>query len=508
MAGFGMSGSIIVVSMLGQIIAVPILLTYWGGQRYGEWVVLISLVASFSVLNLGVQSYAGNRMISCYVRGDGKEGARVLHAALRLYLILCGLALLATSFLVWWPQTLSWLQIQIIPPRHARIIIGIQGVMATYAIIGGLLMGLFRVIKQYPRQLTYSLAERVILLGSPLVVAWLGGWPLHASVMVGILMAGVACVALQDVVRRTPYPIGLASASWGDAVSLLPPSITFFGVSIATTLLSTGMIIVISKTSGALAVTVFTTTLMLTNVVRIVIQQGLNVLWPEITATAAHTGMSGRMLRWHRLVLKLVCFLALLGSSAIVLLGPDVLTLWTRGKIQIDVWLNLLLAVYLLIQAPALVSGVFGLATNRQKDMLRVHVVITVISMVVAWFLLSSFGIWVAAIALTVAQVIGTIWILGLACRWTSDHYASLVRDIFIRGLPSVIVVFFGVSMIWLLTEGFLGKLMAVIVIDLIATFVAWRFWLTAAERGQITSKLNEGFLILRRRQNTGERLA
>ena len=497
-AGLGLSGCIILISLVGRVASVPVLLTYWGTEMYGEWVVLTSLVASLSVLNLGVQSYASNRMIACYVREETEEGSRILQAALRLYLVLCSLALLGTLFLVIWPYTMPWLRINSIPTLHARVILAVQGGLATYAVVGGLLMGLFRVTQQYPRQLVYNLVERIILLGGPLCTAWLGGLPVHSSLGVALLIAVVTIIALRDVFRRTPFSLGFSEASWGDSLALVIPSISFFGVSVAATLLSTGMVVAISKTSGSLAVIVFTTTLMLTNLVRLVIQQAMNILWPEITSIASRGGESNRLIQWHRLSLKLVCTMALLASTTIVLLGPEVLAAWTRGRVEIDVGLNQLLVLYLLIQAPALVSNIFGLATNHQKELLFLHFVVTGISLLIAWFLLSSLGVSAVAIGLIAGQVIGTIWSFGLVCHWLSDGWGGLVSDVLGRGLLPISAVF-------LVTYGLAGtpmglkeRILVVFFVTLLTLVGAWKLWFTKSQATLCASKMKEGFQILR----------
>src|ERR1700752_3821944 len=152
-SSLGLSNLITVVTIVGQLVAVPIYLTRWGTQIYGEWLTLTNLVASLSILNLGVQSYVGNVLIACYVRGDLDEGTRVLHAALRLYTLLCGIAFAIALGLAALPGLPAWLNISVTPAPHVRLIVVVQGMISTYAILGGLLMNLFRVTGQLPRQL-------------------------------------------------------------------------------------------------------------------------------------------------------------------------------------------------------------------------------------------------------------------------------------------------------------------------------------------------------------------
>lgn len=502
MAGVGISGAQIMITLAIQVISVPVLLSFWGAQMYGEWLVLTSLVASLSILNLGVQTYATNRMIASYVRGELEEGTRILHAAIRLYAVLCTLALAAAILLIAWPQLLQWLQIKAIPALHARVILAIQGLLAVYAILGGLLLGLLKVVKQYPRQLTYGLIERLVILGSPILIVVVGGLPLHASIMMGVLMAAVACIALRDVWHRSPFSIGYAQSSWRDAQALIFPSLSFFGVSLASTLLSSGMIIVISKASGAIAVAVFTTTLMLTNLVRTMVFQGLNVLWPEITAIAAKPETFERLREWHRLVLKLTAALIVLGGAGIAILGPDILAIWTRGKIEVDAGLNLLLVIYLLVQAPALVSGVFGLAINRQEELLAIHIVGALFALAAAWFLLPALGVRGAALALILGQAVHSLWILASASRWFSDSLLDLLGDFAFKGGPLLGVVALGGGASWSLASGFYGKILAFTAIVFGATFLTWKTWLTAAQREMLASIFHQAFpRLLRHRQ-------
>jgi O-antigen/teichoic acid export membrane protein len=483
MAGLGLSTGIIIVTLIGQIVAIPVYLINWGAQIYGEWLTLTNLVATLSILNLGVQSYVSNLLIAHFVKGELEKGTRILHAALRLYIVLCGIALIATLILVFSPGVLVWLQIKSTPHIQARVIFGIQGILATYAILGGLLLSLFRVIQQLPRQLGYGLIEKILFIFAPVTVAAFGGYPIHAMLIMGLLIAIVACIEIWDVNRRSPYSIGISQSTWKESVSLVVPSLMFFLVSIAATILLTGMTVVISSTIGAVAVAVFSTTLMLTNFMRVIVNQGLNVLWPEITASAARQDDPGRLLRWHKLTLKLVGMLILVSAAGISLLGPDILAIWTRGRIAVDLWLNLLLVIYLIIQAPALVSGVFGLATNRQWEMSKIQIVTTLISILMAVLLVTRLGVRGVAIALIGGQVVGSLWIMKAVCRWTSDTWSSLLRDGLVRGIPTLSVTVLIFISIWYILPSFLGRTIGLVGLIIIGIYIGWRTWFTKLER-------------------------
>ncbi len=490
MEGMGLSTAIVLVTIGGQIMAVPIFLAYWGAQVYGEWLILTNLVSSLTLLNMGIQTYASNLLITHYVRNELAKGTRILHSALRLYTILCSLAFAIALTLAMWPNLIPWLQIKATPITQARLIIITQGILTTYAILGGLLLSLFRVTNQLPRQLRYALIEQTIYLTVPATVAMMGGRPFQAIMAMVSMYTIPVTISLWDVNRCSPYPIGLSQSTWREAFALITPSLVFMAVSVATQLLSTGMTVTISSLAGATAVVIFNTTLMLTNFIRMVISRGLLVLWPEITAIEATNDLS-RLARWHHLSFKLASGFALITTASIILLGPAVLTMWTRGRIEVDTTLNFLLALYLAVQAPALVSQIFGLATNKQGQLFKVQLSTAIISLLLASGLLPYFNVSGAAIALIVGQTIGTIWMTYLACNWTNDNWFALISDTLGRGALTILTSIFLLLTIWYILPNLIGHILAIIGLVIIISLLGWHTWLTTTERNLLLFQFN-----------------
>jgi O-antigen/teichoic acid export membrane protein len=503
-AGLSFSTLTILVTVIGQVIVVPVFITRWGLDVYGEWLVLTGTVSALTLLNLGIQSYVINLLIARYLQNEIPEGTRIFHSALLLYVILGGVSLLFLLIVITLPGFLQSLNITHIAPEQARVILVIYGLIAVYAIFGGLLMGLFRVVQQTPRQLAYGLLERVVILFVPLIVVAGGGGPQNAALWLGVVFLVVTLVELVDVSRRSPYPIGLAMASLKTARTLIPPSMMFFLISISATLLSTGVNIVIANRIGAAAVAVFTTTLMLTNLVRTVINQGLNVLWPEITGMAALTQDAGLLARWQRLVVKLAGGLALLAGAGTVVIGVDLLAWWTNGEIQVDQALLSLLALFLIAQAPVLVSTVFGLALSRQADLARVSLVFLSAVMIMSWVLLSRVGINGAALALLLVQVGLLPWQVRLACRWTHDQPLGFVRSVFLRWLPGLVFVLAAAFMLLSVDNVWL-RLVLYGLAALIFVGLGWRVWLTSIERSSLDMEISSAWRAYRTRAQANE---
>ncbi len=496
-SSLGISGLIFAISTVGQVLSVPILLHAWGSQLYGEWLALTNLVASLNLLNAGVQAHVMNSLIGCFVHGEIDRGERILHSALRLYTLLCSLALLVMSGLAFLPSLASFLNISVMPAAHLRGIVVIQGILATYAILEGLLMSLLIATRHQPRRLVYSLVERIVFIGAPMVVAYLGGVPLTASVVGAIFMAGIAITQIMEVRRTSPFALGIGRGSWAEAFGLFLPGFTFFLVSLSFQLQSSGIIIVVSAAIGPVAVALYSTTLMLTNFVRSLVYMGLNVLWPEITSAAAEKSQS--LSAWFHLALKLEGTFIIVLAIPLFLLGPQILSLWTRGGIAVDAGLNAILVLYLLVQAPEMVARTFGLALSRQVQVFKVEFAAALLSILLSLFFIPLGGLRAVAWALVAGQFISSVLMVALVLRWTAGQLRFWLQDVVWRGIPALscavmtCILINSISDIWV--RGAL--IMASILIFLAA---AWFGWLSAPEKNLLYRNLKQLFLSLKLR--------
>lgn len=480
-SGLGLSAIIFAIVTVGQIISVPLLLHSWGDNLYGEWLALTNLVASLNLLNAGVQTHVLNLLIGHYVRGEIEQGKRLLQSALRLYLVLCGLALTATLVLAFTPSLGSFLNIHDLPQAHLRLIILIQGLLATYTILEGLLMSLLIVTQQMPRRLLYALIERIVFIGVPILVAALGGFPLTVSMILALVMLGIAWTQVRDVRQRSPFPPGLAAGSWTGAFALLLPSLTFFAVTLSYQLLTTGVVVVVSWGIGPAAVALYSTTLMLTNFVRSLLSQGLTVLWPEITSDSAQG--SQNLFSWYRLSLKLMGTFAMAMALVLYTLGPDVLYYWTGGRLEVDAVLNAVLVLYLIVHVPELVARTFGLATSRQSQIFKVELSTALLAILLSLFLIPSQGLRGVAWALVICQSLGSILVMRLALHWTLGTWQVWAKEVMARGFPSFLWAVLTGFFITALVSNIWERGIFIILSVLVYIVLAWFLWFSKDEK-------------------------
>lgn len=479
--GLGLSSVSFALTFVGRIVLVPVLVFFWGAQVYGEWVSLTNIAHSLTLLNLGVQSYTLNLLVDHYEKENFQQGTQVLQATLRLYTIFLTLASVILLVLVLSPDLAEQFNIFNISSIDARLILLMQGAWVVYNLLGGVLFSILIVIKQHPRRLVYGMISSSILLFAPMTVAILGGEPLLAALASFTLLLIASYFQFRDVWQRTPFQIGIRQTSWSLARSLIGPSLSFFGVRLTSMMLTSLLVVVLATNRGGVEVALYTTTLMMSNVIRSLFNQFMNILWPEITRFSSDQDYE-RLAKLHRFALKVsLGFIGIL-TAFLIVFGEEILFSWTTGNIQPNTALNTTLALYLLVQAPTLVSRTVGLATNQQNELLWIEFPTALLTLILSMILVPELGAFGLGLALLLGQLINTPLLSWRSCWWIREKASHFLQQI----IPIFgIVVIMNLWSIWLLFSGIssFGQLSIFAIVTLIAIFLSWHVSLSEKEK-------------------------
>jgi hypothetical protein len=91
--GIGANAVSHAITAVSSIILVPVFLSTWGSQTYGEWLALSAAIGYLTLLDLGIQTYVVNRMSQAYAQNRLSDLHRDLHSSLRVFLAVAILGL-------------------------------------------------------------------------------------------------------------------------------------------------------------------------------------------------------------------------------------------------------------------------------------------------------------------------------------------------------------------------------------------------------------------------------
>ena len=395
---------------------VPLFLYFWGASLYGEWLVLAALPAWLVFSNLGFTSATVNEATMCVTRG---EPDAALGAFRTTWVFMTAVSFAVAVLLVLGTMAVplaSWFGFSGLDDGAASVIlallllqvlINMQAELAAAGLYGAGHYGLHAFLAASTRLGAFAMVALVLVLGGGLVAA--------AAAMAGAECAGLA-VMVVAARRHGPWMrYGLAGASRATLRRLARPSLGFVGFTAGNALVIQGPILVVGAALGPAAVAVFATLrlparglAMLGNVV-------FSTLRPEMTM-AHGEGDAARLRRLHARTVQLSLWLGIAGFTALMLLGPELVEVWTVGRIAVEQplfgWLAAGSVATLLSTGVATVLH----ATNHHEKVALLYVTVAVAGLAAGSVAAGFAGASGVAAALAISEFV----VLVLALKWAT----------------------------------------------------------------------------------------
>jgi O-antigen/teichoic acid export membrane protein len=437
------------LNTVGQLAQVPILLSSWGTQTYGEWLALSAMVAYLATLDLGMQTYVVNRLNQCHALGETGEYTRVLHTGLLVNTVIPFTGFLIALPVIFYAPLGSWLQLRATDHDTAAWVTALLSLQVVYSIGYGMIFGIYRTIGEYARGQMVSNVRYALNLVLTICVAVAGG-RLMALASTQLALIVVTTVAIYiDIRRRHPsIRIGLSQADWRLGWQFLLPSLTFLAIQLVSALLIHGSTVLVSAMFGAAALVVFATLRTLTNMVKQAAATVQLALWPEFTTLDALSQVNA-LRTLHLLGTKIVMTVAVCASVFLLTAGDRVIEFWTRGRVQYDHDLMLAFCVLACSQSHSFCTSVLMSASNRQKTLLWYSGSAAVVGFVAGYYAAQRYGMTGFVYGMAVADI--AICAFGLpmrVCRMIGESRVRFFREVTIRSTVVLVTTYAAVRLV------------------------------------------------------------
>ena len=359
----GIAGMVMLV--LTQLLAVPVMARGWGLDAYGRWLVLFTLPSLLAQGDLGLSLAGGTIMIDAVARGDTRRAAAVLSALRLVTLAICATAMAATLayVLLVSPHALDF--IQRLAGGQGLLLLVLLTLYGVLALQNTVTLAALRAADDFAGALMgyqlIMLAENLLALA---VVALGGGALAAGGAYLAVRAAGSALLALR-LRGRAPWSRAARLATDRATLrELAAPALASFTLPLANATVYQGSVVVVGAACGAAAVPAFTA-------IRTLSRTAMNVLMrinfasqPRYTVATA-TGDAAA--RGRLVVLNLaIAPLALPWVLVLGLFGGLIVQLWTHGAVVADAALLWLMAAIALANAIWMPLSNLVVALNRQ----------------------------------------------------------------------------------------------------------------------------------------------
>jgi O-antigen/teichoic acid export membrane protein len=429
--GFGATALGPIVTILAQVISVPVFLHSWGPKVYGEWLVLTAIPTYIAFSDVGFGSVAGNDMTMRVTVGDRHGALEVFQSTWILMSVVSFLVVIGFIFGAWMLPLNVWLNISTITPTITREILtafffysflSLQSDLTTsgfrcegnYA-LGMLIKNLLRLSETVVATIIVIFHASALQVAILFLMMRLIGTPLMAWVMV----------------HKSPWlRYGIRQATFRSIRALAAPAVAYMAFPAGNALSIQGMVLVISAVMGPLAVATFSTMRTLTRFSFQIMEAVKNSIWPELSAAyGAQNWPLARKL--HRVACQVSLWSSLGTVAFLFFAGEKIIAIWTHGRITVDEPTFRWLLLVIIANSFWYTSSVVTIASNTHERVAVVFLIGTAASLAIARILMPHFGLSGAAMALLAIDIIVGWYVLGRSLKTLSENARDFFTSMF-----------------------------------------------------------------------------
>jgi O-antigen/teichoic acid export membrane protein len=403
--GFGATALGPVVTAIVQIVSVPVFLHVWGAKLYGEWLIISAIPTYLALSDVGFATVACNDMTMRVAAGD-RDGALETYQSTRALIsitsLLAGIALLSVIWLL--PLT-RWLNLSSMGISESRITLSLLSMYALVTLQAGLFIVGFRCDGSYAFGVLVDNLIRLTEFVAAMFAVALSARPMTIAAVLLVARILGAVVMGWLMLRKSPWlSEGFGRVRMASVRRLALPAVAFMAFPAGNALSLQGMVVVIGLVLGPVAVATFSAMRTLTRFALQIAETIKNGVWPELSA--AYGAQNWNLARkLHRMACQASLLLSFAAVGFLFIAGGRLLTVWTHGRIVMDVSPFRWLLLVVIANSFWSTSSVVTMASNKHQRIAAAYFTATTAATLVAYLLLQRFGLSGAAMALLLVDI-------------------------------------------------------------------------------------------------------
>lgn len=383
------------ISMLSIFITIPATLNYLGGELFGVWMTLSSLIAMLTFADMGIGNGIINKLSKSINTDNLSETRKIITNALILLFTIAAvinLVFIVSSNYINWNVALNLSQGV---DQHAVgnalfafvfcfglniIFSSVQKIQLAYQL--GFLASVW--------QIAGSIASLIILfvfIHLKLEMAWL----VFAVAGVPAIFQFLNYIYFSAVVCRKNF-IFAKLVDFSEIKSLLSAGGVFFALQISMALTYTSDNIILNSILGAQAVTEYSVHIRLFSIIPILMGMVLIPLWPAYSSARIKNDSVWIKNVWNKSIIMALIVSVVLGGLLVIFL-PSIFHLWLNNKVQPIFSLAYLLFAWKIFEAVGLTISSFLNGMNLIKSQAIIAVFTAIIAICLKVFLVKHIGL-------------------------------------------------------------------------------------------------------------------
>jgi O-antigen/teichoic acid export membrane protein len=425
--------------LLAALVSIPLTYRYLGAERYGIWMVLISIIAAMGFADLGIGNGLMNAVSEAYGKDDHSLAREHVTSALVLMLLIAAVLTVAAAIgypFVPWPRLLN-------VKSHEAAAEGARAFLVFYAsFVINLPLGVIAraqagLQKAYIAQMVNACGN-IISLGGILVVIYFHGslaW-LVFSMVSTVIAATLFNGWLLFREFRWLLPSWKAYRA-SSAREIFKLGIMFFVLQCAVVLAFSSDNIVIAQVLGATAVAVYAVPQKLFASVAAFVSIVVSPLWPAYGEAIAHGDVAWvrRVFYWS---LCLILVITIPVCTVLALTAPWILKVALGRSFHAPMSLLIVLAVWGVVNAVSFVISMLLNGAGVLREQTWLAVIVSICNLGLSIYLTLRFGVIGVCLGSILTQVFITLPVCFFLIRSLFKRLAGPAIERNIHGVANL----------------------------------------------------------------------
>jgi len=471
------------------VVAMPKLVVLLGETSFGLFSLAWVVIGYLTFLDIGVSRAATKYISEHLAEGDMRAAKEIIRTALITNLILGlagGFAVMAASpFLMH-----SVFKVSPALEHQASLVFYGVGVSVPVLLMHGVLRAVLTSFQRFVWINSVNALVTAVQWGTACFLAWRGygvSVVVLATIITRIAAAAAYAILVFRMVRGSDRPrvwslVGLLKllhfGSWVTVSQLIGPVLVFLDRVLIASFVSLG------------AVTLYTVPYEALTRLRIIPSSLVSTLYPALSERSREDQRTS-LQRMYEASINYLLFVLLPGTALLLLLGPDILTLWMGAQFAKDTTIVLqLLAVGAFANALSYVPYTALQALGRPDLTGKFHLLELPLYVAFCIILIPRWGVAGAALASALRFLLDAALLF-----WAAQRYCSCsLRSVWRQSVPVALAgIFLGTMIVGMqfFLRANLARLGAGLVAIALYFLVGWQFVLSERQKSVIVSVLN-----------------
>lgn len=423
--GFGQA-----VTVITQFMSVPLLISYWGKNLYGEWLILSAIPTYLSLSDFGFGVVAGNEMTMLISRANKKEALEVFQSTFLLTTVVVSVLIAIIVACIAYLPFDAWLHLSEIGHDGSILLLSLWIFIALIGLFDSLLEAGFRCDGNFAKGIFLSNLRRLAEFIALVSVVMLGADPVIGAATIAVVRVCGFLIMRFLLKRISPWIVyGFRHAGFLNVKRLAAPAITYVAYPLASAISVQGMVLIVGAVMGPASVVVFSVFRTLSRTVFQLIGLITNAVWPEFSL-ALGKGDMDLTRRLHSIATQLSFWASIVMTGLLFLIGEWLIRFWTHGKIEINYGLFGTMMAICLASSFWQASFVVLMSVNRHHKSTLVYLFGTIISTLSAILAMPKWGLEGAVLSLFIIDMLMGPYVILQALSLLESRFVPFFREI------------------------------------------------------------------------------